>query len=811
MRVLALTLSTLLAAGVGAVNLPGHRHHAAAAAAHAARDNGPTNDSSTSSLTIPNPLCKNDYWLGKIAHQGLAPFVGAGYKVFRNVRDYGAYGDGSHDDTKAINDAISDGNRCAPAPNGCTGSTKTPALIYFPAGTYLVKGSIIDYYYTQLIGDPTPGCMPILKAAEGYRERFLIDGDLYVDRSTPEKPNNFVLAWGATNVFWRQIANFEIDISAAPSDALVAGIHWPTGQATSLSNIIFRMAPRTNTMQQGLFIEEGSGGYMGDLTFIGGDQALVVGNQQFTMRNLIISGANIAVKQLWSWGWTYVGVSITDCGIGFDFTSAAVGSITIVDSVIKNTEVGITFNDTSPPPPLNNNFAFENIDFVNVDKAITGEKGGVVVAGGTFNLPAWGRGHKDTGKSGPQTFQGPFTPNARPSSLVSGTKYYTRSKPQYEGVPLSSFVSARDAGAKGNGVTDDTAALNKLFASAAAKNKIVFLDAGIYRVTETIKIPAGSRIIGEAAYPVILSSGAFFTNAFKPKPVIQIGKPGAKGSIEWSNTIVSTQGAQAGAILIEFNLEVHRNDAPSGLWDVHTRIGGFAGSNLQLSDCPKTPNTEITVLNLNQQCIAAFMSIHVTKHAKGLYMENTWFWVADHDIEDGANNQQITVYAGRGLLIESSKGQIWLYGTSVEHHQMYEYQLVDTEEIFMGQIQTETAYYQNNPGAQLPFTQNKKYYDPSFGPGDFGWALRVVDSKKVFIYGAGLYSFFDNYNVHCSDEGTTTRCQKRIFSLEKSSISVYNLNTVGTTYMITIDGVDTARFTENLDGFIASVALFRNP
>jgi glucan 1,3-beta-glucosidase len=42
-----------------------------------------------------------------------------------------------------------------------------------------------------------------------------------------------------------------------------------------------------------------------------------------------------------------------------------------------------------------------------------------------------------------------------------------------------------------------------------------------------------------------------------------------------------------------------------------------------------------------------------------LYMENCWFWTADHDIDDSAN-QQITVYNGRGLLIESTVGNIWL-------------------------------------------------------------------------------------------------------------------------------------------------------
>lgn len=71
-------------------------------------------------------------------------------KVWRSVKDYGAKGDGKTDDTAAINRAISDGGRCGPE---CGASTKVPAVIYFPAGTYLVSSPIIQYYNTQFLGD----------------------------------------------------------------------------------------------------------------------------------------------------------------------------------------------------------------------------------------------------------------------------------------------------------------------------------------------------------------------------------------------------------------------------------------------------------------------------------------------------------------------------------------------------------------------------------------------------------------------------------------------------------------------------------
>lgn len=80
------------------------------------------------------------------------------------------------DDTAAINAAIQDGGRCG---NGtCDSSTITPAIIYFPAGTYLVSTPIIAWYYSQLIGDPLN--RPTIKGAPGFAGIGLIDSDPYL-------------------------------------------------------------------------------------------------------------------------------------------------------------------------------------------------------------------------------------------------------------------------------------------------------------------------------------------------------------------------------------------------------------------------------------------------------------------------------------------------------------------------------------------------------------------------------------------------------------------------------------------------------
>lgn len=147
--------------------------------------------------------------------------------------------------------------------------------VYFPAGTYIVSAPIIDYYYTQLIGNPN--CMPVLQASSGFTGSWVIDGDEY--QAPPAGQSSGVLAYGATNIFWRQVRNFVIDMTNVSPSVGLYGIHWPTAQATSLQNIVIKMSEASGTQHKGIFIESGSGGFMADLTFYGGYWGMWLSNQ----------------------------------------------------------------------------------------------------------------------------------------------------------------------------------------------------------------------------------------------------------------------------------------------------------------------------------------------------------------------------------------------------------------------------------------------------------------------------------------------------------------------------------------------------
>ncbi|TVY16690.1 Glucan 1,3-beta-glucosidase [Lachnellula arida] len=744
------------------------------------------------------------YWYEGITHQGISAFGTSGYVVYRNVKDYGALGDGSTDDTAAINKAITDGGRCG---QNCSSSTTTPAVIYFPAGTYVISSPINPAYFTQLIGNPND--VPTIKASASFPDSqglALIDADPYYTQ---------YLNWVSTTLFYRQIRNFVIDTTNIPATTFINGIHWPTAQATSIQNVVFQLSSASGTLHVGLFCESGSAGFLSDLTFNGGNIGANVGNQQFTMRGLTFNNCVTAISHSWNWSWTYIGLVINNCGTGIDISAGGAGAqvtgnIIVIDSTISGTTTGVktAYDSTSSTGYTNGSIILENIVLDSVGTAVEGPNGSLL-AGGSTTIAAWGQGHEYS-PSGPTAFQGSITPNTRPSSLLNGTNYYQMSKPQFETLTTAQVYSVMSSGAKGDGTTDDTAAVQSALNTAASASQLCFFDAGTYLVTSTITIPPGSKIAGES-YSVIMSWGDFFNDMSNPQPVVQVGASGSSGSVQWTDMVVSTQGTQAGATLIEWNLAA---SSGSGMWDVHTRIGGFAGSDLQASQCPTTSTT----------CLAAYMSMHVTTGASGVYLENVWLWTADHDI-DSSDNTQISIYTGRGLLIESTDGPVWLVGTGVEHHSLYQYQFSSTQNMFTAQLQTETPYYQPS-ASSMPYPVVTALNDPDFatscasstsGNCEMAWGLRILDSSNIMDYGSDHYSFFDAYSTACSTDPATgdagpQDCQNAIVSLEgtNSAVNIYGLSTVGALSMLDVSGAAEVPFAVNKNVFNNLVAVYRS-
>ena len=743
------------------------------------------------------PTGATGYWLADPKlHTGKAPFSGnADYKVFRNIKDYGAKGDGTTDDTEAINKAVADGTRCG---EKCDSTTTSPAIVYFPPGTYLVSKPIIQYYYTQFIGDVKQ--LPTLKAAAAFEGMGVIDADPYI-------PGGNGANWYTNqNNFYRQVRNMIIDIK---DTKVAAGIHWQVSQATSIQNVVFNMAEgEAGKDQKGIFQDNGSGGFMTDLVFNGGAVGAFLGSQQFTTRNMTFNGCATGIYMNWNWLWTMKSNTFNNCKVGLDMANApdnqTVGSVIMLDSKFVGTPIGVnsSFSENSIPT-TGGSLVLDNVDFAGSETAVLA-LGQPLLAGGK-TVAGWGQGNALAAGGSQGRVQGDIS-NApqKPASLLGDNGFFERSKPQYEDVPASQFVSLLAAGAKGDGTTDDTEAIQKAI-DGLTEGQILYAPHGAYVVTKTITIPAAKNVkwVGEI-WPVFLASGENFADQENPVPVFKIGeKSGDKGSFEMSDIIVSTKGAAPGAILMEWNINAEAGAA--GLWDVHFRVGGFQGTELQSNKCKKSPDSPH---GANEECIGSFMQLHITKSANG-YFENVWLWTADHEL-DQPDHSQIDIYNGRGMLVES-QGPVWLYGTASEHSVLSQYHFQGAKDIFYGAIQTETPYYQPNPDFTTPFKTNTKYFDPDFTKkaDKTAWAVRIIDSSSIWNYGAGTYSFFQNYEQTCV---TTQDCQQDLNQIENSTnVNIFGLSTKASVNMITSGGKGLALDSDNRSNFCATLAIFAAP
>lgn len=121
---------------------------------------------------------------------------------------------------------------------------------------------------------------------------------------------------------------------------------------------------------------------------------------------------------------------------------------------------------------------------------------------------------------------------------------------------------------------------------------------------------------------------------------------------------------------------------------------------------------------------------------------------------------------------------------------------------------------QDNPNALTPFAPTTTYSDPDFASCFSAtcyktWGLRFYNSTYALVYGAGLYSFFNNYDSSCL---LTENCQQNMVSLEQSEgIYLYALNTEASTYMVEVDSVSLVPEVANTNGFCQTVVLFEYP
>jgi hypothetical protein len=456
--------------------------------------------------------------------------------VWQNVQSstFGAKGDGVTDDTVAIQAAINY--------NRPTNGWKGPAVIFVPPGTYKISNTIVVWAQTMLVGDEnqppqfllvnnasgfnnTSAKKPVFVAADGYNINPTTDD--WWDHGTP-----------VDNVFNVWIHNINIQIGSGNAGAV--GIFWKVAQVTSIRNVNITAGTTSSPAAIGIDVgggqadyangyvpQMGGGGVVENVTVIGGTIGIRVSSlSQWTLRNITTQNqSSTGVQVIAPWVLSLVNLTTSGAPIGLSYSNG--NELAILDSNISGTSTAFS-NDGSY-------WYAENT--VGITSPNTAEAN---IVGW---IPGWINGTKlSTGR------QSLTMTRDRPMSTIAKPAIYLGS---------GTIGNAFTAGAKGDSVTDDTAALQ----NAINTYQTVYLPYGSYKINAPLQLQAGTRLIGEMPMTMIFlapnSSG--FGNANSPKSLIVTN--GA--TLVCNLNVYANDSTNPGAQLVDWD----GPNANAGIWD----------------------------------------------------------------------------------------------------------------------------------------------------------------------------------------------------------------------------------------------------
>lgn len=219
----------------------------------------------------------------------------------------------------------------------------------------------------------------------------------------------------------------------------------------------------------------------------------------------------------------------------------------------------------------------------------------------------------------------------------------------------SDWVSVLEFGAVGDGETDDTEAIRR----AIAESDVVYVPQGWYRVTDTIKMRPGSRLIGLhpwATQFVLKESEPAFSGFGGPVAVLE----SSEGGNDVLNGIgISTGGYNYRAVGLKWMAgeaslvnDVKFVGGHGTMRPPSSGGGGGGGGRARWEPQISAPGAPVYERGLDQAWDNQFWSLWVTNGGGGTFKD---VWTAN-------------TYATSGMLVSTTSTPGRIYAMSIEHH-----------------------------------------------------------------------------------------------------------------------------------------------
>jgi sugar lactone lactonase YvrE len=638
--------------------------------------------------------------------------------VYLTERGFGAHGDGTADDSGAIQAAIDK-----------TESSAREGIVFVPSGRYRLTRTIYVWPGVRVFGyGATRPVFYLAAHTPGFQSGI---GDMVIfaglapgeiPRSGKQipfpppgsVPPNQSVADANPNTFYSAISNIDFEIGDGNPAAIAIRFH--VAQHSYLSHIDFHTGSGLAALTQ-------VGNEAEDLHFFGGRYGILTEKTspawQFTLIDSTFDGQREAAIREHEAGLTLIRDRFRNVPTAIDIDPGYSDELWVKDCVFEKIsgQAVIISNERSPLTEV----GFEKDVFQDVPtlallrdsgKKIPGK--GAIYRVNEFNYGLIVPGEGMMGKLGQRYDASGLT------SLPAPLPRAIRALPSTE-----DWVNVHDLGVKGDGTTDDTPAIQR----AIDAHRVLYFPSGHYVVSDTIALKSDTVLIG--LHPTLtqfdlLDSTPGYEGVGEPKAVLLAPGGGAN--------IVSGIGIFAGGI----------NPRAVALW-------WKAGENSLVDDVRFLGGHGSGTNPYNNNHTA---DSDLRKRWDGQYPS---LWVSDGGGGTFADIWTPNTFAQAGFVVSNTRTPGHVYELSTEHHVRNEIKFDHVENWDVNAPQTEEEAGESPESLSLEFDWSRNISIANYH------GYRVTRTRAPFAAAVRLYKSSDIHfrNVHVNAESGYGICDEK--------------------------------------------------
>jgi Pectate lyase superfamily protein/SMP-30/Gluconolactonase/LRE-like region len=630
--------------------------------------------------------------------------------VYLTAQEFGAHGDGQTDDSAAIQAAIDKSE---------TGTRE--GIVFIPSGRYRLAQTVYVYPGVRVFGyGPTRPVFVLADNTPGFQQGM---GDMVIFtgvRLPTERvpfpppgsvPPNDAIADANPNTFYSAMSNIDFEIGEGNPAAVAIRFH--VAQHAYLSHMDFHIGSGLAALTQ-------VGNEAEDLHFYGGRYAILTEKTspawQFTLIDSVFDGQRESAIREHEVGLTLIRDSFRNTGTAIDIDPEYSDELWVKDCRFEDisNQAVIISNERNPLTEI----GFENAVLKNVPTfALFRESGkkvpgkGAIYQVNSFNFGLIVPGEGVMGSMGMR--YDATVINALPAPLPPAIRPLP---------PTEEWVNVHQLNVKGDGTTDDTAAIQK----AIDSHRVLYFPSGHYVVSDTLTLKPDTVLIG--LHPTftqfdLLDSTPGYQGVGGPKAVLSAPAGGSN--------IISGFGIFAGGINPRAVALLWKAGADSLADDVRFLGGHGSGTN-------PYNNNHTADSDLRKRWDAQYPSLWITDGGGGTFAD---IWTPN-------------TFAQAGFVVSNTTTPGHVYELSTEHHLRNEIKFDHAENWDLNAPQTEEEAGESPEALSLEFAWSKNITIANYH------GYRVTRSRAPFPAAVRLDNSANIHfrNVHVNAESGYGNC-----------------------------------------------------